>query len=122
MVEVLGIFGFLSWLILVSYEWLSSLQVFPAIVSATVLVPIFALRDYRRMQRWFCLQGLSGRRAPGPPERFYWEINRGRIQRANLWSRTVAIAGWSNPGLLPPSCALDSDSLVGCIPTGVDTL
>lgn len=119
MVEVLGIFGFLSWLILVSYEWLSSLQVFPAIVSGTVLVPIFALRDYRRMQRRFCLQSVAGRRAPVPPERFYWEINRGRIQRAMLWSGTVAIAGWSNAGWLPASWSLDSDSIVGWMNAGV---
>src|SRR5258708_25806615 len=111
MVEVLGIFGFLSWLILVSYEWLSSLQVFPAIVAGTVLVPIFALRDYRRIQRGFCFQGLSGRRAPVPPERFYWEINCGRLQRAILWSGTAAIAGWSNAGSLPASWSLDSDSI-----------
>ncbi|MBV8277070.1 MAG: hypothetical protein JO170_17685 [Verrucomicrobia bacterium] len=119
MVEVLGIFGFLSWLILVSYEWLSSLQVFPAIVSGTVLIPIFALRDYRWLQRRFHLQGLSGRRSPVPPERFYWEINRRRLQCAMLWSGSVAIAGWSNASWLPASWSLDSDSIVGWMNAGV---
>jgi hypothetical protein len=119
MVEVLGIFGFFGWLILAFYEWLSSLQSFPAIVSATVLVPICALRDYRRLLRRFDLQGLSCQRDPVPPERFYWEINRGRLQWAMLWSGTVAIAGWSNAGWLPASWSLDLDSLVGWMNAGV---
>ena len=119
MVEVLGIFGFLSWLILVSYEWLSSQQVFPAIVTGTVLVPICALRDYRRLQHRFYLQGISGRRSPVPPERFYWEINRARLQSAMLWSSSVAIAGWSNASWLPASLSLDSDSIVGWMNAGL---
>jgi hypothetical protein len=119
MVEVLGIFGFFGWLILVSYEWLSSLQVFPAIVSGTVLIPICALRDYRCLRGRFHLQGLSGRRSPVPPERFYWEINRSGLQRAILWSGTVAIAGWSNATWLPASWSLDSDSIVGWMNAGV---
>jgi hypothetical protein len=122
MVEVLGIFGFLGWLVLVSYEWLSSLQIFPAIVTGTVLVPICALRDYRWLQRRYHLHGLSGRRSPVPPERFYWEINRGRIQRAMLWSGIVSIAGWSNAGWLPASCSLDSESIVGWINSGLGIL
>jgi hypothetical protein len=113
MVEVLGIFGFLSWLILVSYEWLSSLQVFPAIVTGAVVIPIWALRDYRRLQGRFHLQGLRNRRSPVPPERFYWDINRGRLQRAMLWSGTVAVAGWSNASWLPASSSIDGDSIVG---------
>jgi hypothetical protein len=113
MVEVLGIFGFLSWLILVSYEWLSSLQVFPAIVTGTILIPIWALRDYRRLQGRFHLHGLRGRRSPVPPERFYWEINRARLQGAMLWSGTVAVAGWSNASWLPATSSLDCDSIVG---------
>src|SRR5690242_17401131 len=119
MVEVLGIFGFLSWLVLVTYEWLSSLQVFPAIVSGIFLVPIFAFRDYRRFLRRFHLQGISSRRAPVPPERFYWEINRPRLQRAILWSGTVAIAAWSNASWLPASWSLDSDSIVGWMNAGI---
>ena len=119
MVEVLGIFGFFGWLILVSYEWLSSLQVFPAIVSGTVLIPICAFRDYRYLRGRFHLHGLSGRRSPVPPERFYWEINRSRLQRAMLWSGTVAIAGWSNAGWLPASWSLDSDSIVGWMNAGI---
>ena len=119
MVEVLGIFGFLGWLILVSYEWLSSLQVFPAIVSGSVLIPICALRDYRRLRGRFHLQGLSGRRAPVPPERFYWELNRDRLQCAMLWSGMVAVAGWSNASWLPASSSVDSDSIVGWMNAGV---
>jgi hypothetical protein len=119
MVEVLGIFGFLGWLVLVSYEWLSSLQVFPAIVSGTILIPVCALRDYRRLQRRYNLQGMSSRRTPVPPERFYWEINRSRLQYAMLWSGTVAIAGWSNAGWLPAAWSLDSDSIVGWMNAGV---
>jgi hypothetical protein len=119
MVEVLGIFGFFSWLILVSYEWLSSLEVFPAIVSGTVLIPICALRDYRRLSRRYHLQGLASRREPVPPERFYWVINRRRLQLAMLWSGAVAIAGWSNAGWLPASWSLDSDSIVGWMNAGL---
>jgi hypothetical protein len=122
MVEVLGIFGFLGWLILVSYEWLSSLQVFPAIVSGSVLIPICALRDYRRLRGRFHLQGLSSRRAPVPPEKFYWEINRGRLQCTMLWSGLVAIAGWTNASWLPASSSVDSDSIVGWINAGVGML
>jgi hypothetical protein len=119
MVEVLGIFGFLSWLILVSYEWLSSLQVFPAIVTGTVVIPIWALRDYRQLQGRFHLQGIRNRRSPVPPERFYWDINRGRLQRTMLWSGTVAIAGWSNASWLPASSSIDCDSIVGWMNAGL---
>jgi hypothetical protein len=122
MVEVLGIFGFLGWLVLVSYEWLSSLLIFPAIVTGTVLIPICTLRDYRWLQKRYHLQGLSGRRPPVPPERFYWEINRSRIQCAMLWSGTVAIAGWSNASWLPASWSLDSDSIVGWLNAGIGIL
>jgi hypothetical protein len=113
MVEVLGIFGFVGWLILILYEWLSSLAVFPAVVTGTMLVPICTLRDYRRLVRRLHLQGISHRRAPVPPERFYWAINRQRLQRSMLWSGVVAVVAWANANLLPVSWSLDTDSVVG---------
>ena len=119
MVEVLSIFGSLSWLIFVFYEWLSSLPLFPALVAGAVFIPICALRDYRRLVRRLRLQGICSRRAPVPPERFYWEINRRRLQRAMIWSGTVAVAGWSNAGMLPASSSFNTESVVGWLNAGV---
>jgi predicted ABC-type exoprotein transport system permease subunit len=45
MVEVLVIFGLLGWLFLTFLEWLSTLPVFPAILVAAVVCPIFSPRD-----------------------------------------------------------------------------
>jgi hypothetical protein len=122
MVEVLGIFGFLGWLILVFYEWISSLTIFPAVVAGTIFVPICTLRDYRRLLRRFHLQGMSHRRPPVPPERFYWEITRRRLQCAMLWSGTVAVAGWANADFLPTAWSLETNSLVGWLNVGLGIL
>jgi hypothetical protein len=113
MVEVLGIFGFLSWLFVTFCEWLSDLPFFPAVCLTSFLVPVLAARDYRRLVRRWQLQGMLARREPVPPERFYWATRAGqRIKQTSWWTLATLFAWW-NVATFPASLVFTEESIFG---------
>ena len=113
MVEVLVIFGLLGWLFLTFLEWLSTLPVFPAIVTAAVLCPILSALDYLRLTRSWKLRGIYSNRDPIPPERFYWVVQRIRLQRSIILFTVPCALAWCNAALLPASLDVNLASIVG---------
>lgn len=113
MVEVLVIFGLVSWLFLVFLEWLSSLPVFPAILLATLLCPILSSRDYLHLIRTWKLRGIYSKRDPIPPERFYWGAQKPRLRRVVLFLSILSGLAWCNAAILPASFEVSLASIVG---------
>jgi hypothetical protein len=113
MVEVLVIFGLLGWLFLTFLQWLSTLPVFPAVVIAAVLCPILSAREYLRLTRTWRLRGIYSNRDPIPPERFYWIVQRIRLQRHIVLFTIPCALSWCNAALLPASLNINLASIVG---------
>jgi hypothetical protein len=113
MVEVLVIFGLLTWLFLTFLEWLSTLPVFPAVVTAAVLCPILSARGYSRLIRTWKLCGIYSNRDPIPPERFYWIAQRIRLQRSIVLFSIPCVLAWFNAAILPASLDVNLVSIVG---------
>jgi hypothetical protein len=113
MVEVLVIFGLLGWLFLTFLEWLSTLPVFPAMVTAAVLCPILSVRGYFRLARKWKLHGIYSNRDPIPPERFYWIVQRRKLQGSTALFAIPCLLAWCNAALLPASLEVNLPSIVG---------
>ena len=92
MVEVLAIFGFITWLFEVSYEWLSAQPAFPAIALAAIFIPIFVAWDYHSLSRTWNLDGMFAKREPIPPERFYWPAQERKLRFMVIWLSAVAVS------------------------------
>ncbi len=113
MVEVLGVFGFLSWLFVTFCEWLSCLAFFPAVVLGCILIPVLAGRDYRQLARKWQLQGMFAHREPVPPERFYWGARANKLGwRASLLSAATILAWW-NAATFPASLTVTPEAILG---------
>ena len=113
MVEVLVIFGLLGWLFLTFLQWLSTLPVFPAILVAASVCPVLSSRDYLLMTRRWKLRGMSLKRDPIPPERFYWIIQQPRLVRTIFLFAIPCVLAWCNAVLLPASLAVNPASIMG---------
>jgi hypothetical protein len=113
MVEVLVIFGLVGWVCLTLLESLSRQPFFPALVAAAVLCPVFSIRDYRHLRQTRQLYGMSLKRDPIPPERFYWIAQRTRLRRTYLFFGILSALAWVNTAVLPASSAADLPSIVG---------
>jgi hypothetical protein len=113
MVEVLVIFGLVGWLFLTFLESLSRQPFFPALVAAAVLCPIFSIRDYCHLRQTWKLSGISLKRDPIPPERFYWITQKARLRQTYLFCGILSALAWFNTAVLPASCVVDLPSIVG---------
>src|SRR5271156_3215966 len=113
MVEVLVIFGLVSWLFLTFLESLSRLPFFPAIVVAAVLCPLLSGRDYLHLSQAWKLRGLCSKRDPIPPERFYWVSQKPRLRRIILIFGILSAFAWGNAVVLPASSEVGLASIVG---------
>jgi hypothetical protein len=113
MLEVLAIFGCLSWLAAIFCYWLSSLPFFPAIALGALAIPLIALQEYAVLGRRWKLRNWIFRPFPIPPERFYWVIQRPRLRRAMYWNAAAFAASWWNVISLPAELSTDPPSLLG---------
>ncbi|MBV8141078.1 MAG: hypothetical protein JO279_07650 [Verrucomicrobia bacterium] len=113
MVEVLVIFGLVGWLFLTFLESLSRLPFFPAIAIATVICPVLSRRDYLNLSRAWRLRGISSKRDPIPPERFYWLGQKPRLRRVICFSGILTSLAWGNVVILPASCDVNPASIAG---------
>ena len=92
---------------------LSRLPFFPAIVTAAVLCPVLSSRDYLRLSLAWRLRGISSKRDPIPPERFYWIAQKPRLRRVILGFGILTAFAWCNAAVLPASCELSPPSILG---------
>ena len=122
MVEVLVIFGLVSWLVLTFLEALSRLPFFPAIVMAGILCPILSRWDYSNLSQVWKLRGLCSPREPIPPERFYWTAQKPRLRRVVRFCGLLSVLAWSNALLLPASSEFSLASMFGWLNAFVGTV
>ena len=113
MVEVLVIFGLVGWLFLTFLESLSRLPFFPALVAAALLCPVLSRRDYLYLLQTWKLGGISSKRDPIPPERFYWTTQRARLRRTYFFFGVLSALAWCNAAFLPASSEVSLTSIVG---------
>ena len=113
MFEILFIFGAFGWLLGAACEYLSGLAAFPTILTAFILIPLLACADYLEMLDKLDLGGLSARREPVPPERFYWNLQKPRLLLTIIWTFPVAVVAWFAAIWWPASLAPTLVSLVG---------
>jgi hypothetical protein len=113
MVEVLVIFGLLSWLFLAFLQWLSSLPAFPALAVCAILSPLLSAIDYAKLTRTWRLRGVLSKRDPIPPERFYWIPQRRRLRRIILACTVLSVFAWFNALILPASSEMSIASIFG---------
>lgn len=113
MVEVLVVFGLVSWLFLAFLQWLSSLPAFPALAAGAILSPLLSTVDYATLARTWCLRGVLSKRDPIPPERFYWVPQRRRLQRIILGCTVLSLFAWVNVLILPACSELSITSVFG---------
>jgi hypothetical protein len=84
MVEVIAIFGCFGLLLLVFFEWVSTLPCFYTVITALAAIPVLSLCDYFYLRQKWNLRGIHAKREPIPPERFYWIFQRPRLKRIIL--------------------------------------
>lgn len=115
MFEILFIFGAFGWLLGAACEFLSSLDAFPTILTALILVPLVAGADYLETLHRLELGGLHQGREPVPPERFYWELHRARLLRSALGMTPVVVVAWAAAVWWPAAWSLAGVSLAGWV-------
>ncbi len=115
MFEILFIFGLLGLLLGTICEYLSSLDAFPTLLTAAVAVPLLAWATYLELHRRFALDGMHQRRAPVPPERFYWGLHRSRLRVALAVSGPVAALAWVAAIEWPAELAATGPAISGWI-------
>ncbi len=86
-----GVFGLMLGAI---WEYVTALPAFPTILVASAAIPLLAWADYLRLVQRLELGGMSRRRAPVPPERFYWTLGRGQLRTMLIYSSALALVAW----------------------------
>jgi hypothetical protein len=119
MVEILFVLGLVGLLVVYTFEYLASLAAAPTLLTAACLVPLLAVWDYLHAVHVMHLEGAhvrrgeSRRRAPVPPERFYWLLNACRLRRQILWLAPIAILAWALALRCPAAMSLEPEDLAG---------
>ena len=86
-----GVFGLMLGAI---WEYVTALPAFPTILVASAAIPLLAWADYLRLVQRLELSGMARRRAPVPPERFYWTLGRSQLRMMLIYSSVLAVAAW----------------------------
>ena len=119
MVEILFVLGLLGVLVVYTFEYLAALAAAPTLLAGVCLVPMLAAWDYIHAVHLMQLEGVQTRRgdrrrrAPVPPERFFWVLNSQRLQRQLLWLAPISLLGWVLALRCPAGLALEPEALAG---------
>lgn len=113
MIEILFLFGLLGWLLGMAWEYLSALPAFPTIIVGMFAVPLLCWGDYLATLQRLELERLGKAEEPIPPERFYWELRKGRVLAALPLLAALSAAMWAVALKSPAEGTLSQGSLVG---------
>ena len=122
MFELLFLCGLFALLLGTIWEHVTALAAFPTIVAACATVPLLAWADYLRLLQRLELGGLERRRAPVPPERFYWLLGKTRLRRTLAWTGAVSVAAWVAAIRYPAELAPTGPAAAGWLAGGVAIL
>lgn len=108
MLELLGIFALLSWLLILLCQFLSHFDFFPSILVATLLVPALTFFFYSRLREKFLFHSITLSRTPLPPEMFYWNLYRQKLLNTGVQATSFSILS----GILAFHCPVFSPDLL----------
>jgi hypothetical protein len=116
MLELLFLVAIISWGVIGVVQYLAALPAAPTLLAATLLVPVLALARVRRIARRRNIAlAKDRRRAPLPPERFYWPATRRWLGRRTILAGGLAAAAWPAAIIWPARSVFDAASLTGWI-------
>lgn len=82
MLELAFFFAVLAWVVLLFFEWLSTLPAAATIFSLLVAVPVISVLRYDTLRRDWHLDFLSSCQPVLPPQRYNWWLYRKRVLRS----------------------------------------
>ncbi len=116
MLELLFLVALLSWAAISVLQYLAALPAAPTLLAATILVPVLAYLRGRRMAKRGKIEFVRReRRAPLPPERFYWPTTRRWLGRRTILATVLAAATWPVAILWPARATMDAASACGWV-------
>lgn len=116
MLELLFLVAIISWGVISVVQHLAALPAAPTLLAATLLVPVLALVRVRCIARRRNIAlARDRRRAPLPPERFYWPATRRWLGHRTILAAGLAIAAWPAAIIWPARSLFDAASLTGWI-------
>lgn len=113
--ELLFIVGMIVWMTELLFEFLSDLAVFPTLLTALLAIPALTYFQYSSELTKQFLSGVSGERAPIPPEAFRWSLVQPKWKREMLWSLLALPFGWLPTFWLPARGEFSLSSGIGWI-------
>ena len=113
MFEILFLCGLVAVMLGAIWEYVTALAAFPTLLAGFAIIPLLAWADYLRLLQWLELGGLERRRAPVPPERFYWLLGKNRLRHVLAWTGPLSLAAWAAAIWYPADWALSGSALVG---------
>ena len=113
MFELLFLCGVFGLALGAVWEYVTSLPAFPTILVAAASIPLLAWADYLRLVPHLELTGMSRRRAPVPPERFYWLIGRSRLRRMMVFSGVLLVVAWGFAIWFPADLTATHSAVIG---------
>ena len=95
------------------FEYLSELAVFPTLLTALLAIPALTYFQYHSQLAKQFLSGVSGERAPVPPEAFRWYVVQPKWKREMFWSLLALPVGWLPIFWFPARWEVSISSLTG---------
>lgn len=116
MLELLFLVALLSWAAISVLQYLAALPAAPTLLAATLLVPALAFLRGSRMAKRGGIEFIRReKRAPLPPERFYWPATRRWLGRRTVFAAVVAVATWPVALIWPARADLTAAAATGWI-------
>ena len=113
MFELLFLCGLFGLMLGAIWEYVTALPAFPTILVASAAIPLLAWADYLQLVQRLELGGMSRRRAPVPPERFYWSLGRSQLGTMLAYSSALGIAAWAVAIEFPAAIAPTGSAIAG---------
>ncbi len=113
MFELLFLVGLFGLMLGAIWEYVTALPAFPTILVASAAIPLLAWADYLQLVQRLELGGMSRRRAPVPPERFYWTLGRSQLSAMLIYSSLLGVAAWVVAIKFPAAIAPTKSAIVG---------
>ncbi len=115
MIEALFIFGLLGLLVGATAEWMLAHPAFATFMAGFVFIPFFTWQQFLALAVRVDLPPLAvrARRAPTPPEEFYWPLRRTALFRDFVLCAPLLVFGWIAAAMYPAQLELTTPSAAG---------
>ncbi len=115
MVELIGIFAVIGWLVVLLVQFLYGLPFFWTVAVGVVIIPFAAFLDKQSAEARFRLGFIRQARKPVPPEKFLWPLIREAMGRRACLYVGVGLTAWGIALIFPANWSIDGASITGWI-------